>query len=167
MISLASLKPQILDFKIAVNGEVITVPAMPLTYVQWNSALIGIIPPKAPSKRKVEDPSKPPVDYLDYEDLEYKRLVVAYNNEIKARRVATSLAGAGMAELQGLSLEEQAKKISELDAGILNALYENLERMATKRTGAWFQRKSEQLSGDNDADSPAHEHEPDGIPATS
>lgn len=145
MISLAALKPQILDARITGYGEPLTIPVLPLSYVQWQNAVIGLTPPSAQMKRLVVDVNKPPVDALDYNDYGYQSALTKYNNELALRRIATALAGGGLAELQELELAEQVELIRDMDAGILNALYRLLEGMALKRQGAWFRPEQREL----------------------
>jgi hypothetical protein len=139
-ISLASLKPQAVDVKVMGNGEPLTIPALPLSYIQWQNATIGLTPPKIRTKRIVPDISKAPVDVPDPDNPDYQRDDIEYKNAIKLRRIAMALAGAGMPELQDKTLDEQVELIRDMDAGIMNALYIVLEGLATKRMGAWFRR---------------------------
>jgi hypothetical protein len=161
MISLSSLQPQIVDIRVTGYGNPIVIPVMPLSYVQWQNAAIGLFAPKAkPVRLAPADKTQPPVDALDYGDLEYQRLDTEYKNELALRRCAMALAGAGMKELEGKELDEQAKLLSGMDAGILRALYGQLEGMAMRRNASWFRREPQSTSQDDHADLP-----PDGVEA--
>jgi hypothetical protein len=161
MISLAALKPQIVDIRISGFGEPVTIPALPLTYVEWQNAAIGLIPPK-PNKVRLApaDKTQPPIDALDYGDLEYQRLDTEYKNEVAMRRCAVAMAGAGIPELQGKSLDDQAELVRGVDAGVLKAYYQVLEGLAQRRSGSWFRREPQSTSQDDHADLP-----PDGVEA--
>lgn len=133
-------------------GEPLVVSVKALSYIQWQNATIGITPPVAEKKRMVVTKSEPPVEAIDYNDLEYIRKKMAYENELRLRRVAMALTGAN-AEVErtdgstlcfnDLSFEEQVEEVRQMDAGVLNAIYATLEGMATRRVGAYFRPNAE------------------------
>lgn len=165
MISLAAIMPQILDAKIIGYGEPITIPFLPLSYIQWQNAAIGLTAPQAKQRNFVVDAGKPVVAALDYNDKEYRIALINYDNALKLRRIAIALAGGGMEELQGQSLDEQVALIEGMDMGILNALYDLLEGMARKRSAAWFRRDQSPKNGH--ADLPSNEVVVEPVASTS
>lgn len=152
-LSLQNLKPQIINIRIVGAGlPVDEIPVLPLSYIQWQNATLGIKLPEAQNRKILVDVNKPPVEALDYSSLEYQAKVTEYNNEVALRRIAIALAGGGFAELQGLTLDEQVELIRDMDSGLLNAIYKVLDGMATKRIGSPFRRSESEASANGDAD---------------
>ena len=138
--SLDSLKPKIVNIEIPAYGETHVIPVMPLSYTQYQNAIIGVDRPD-PSDytvRKLNSAGKME-DVLDAGNPEYLQELNTYTETIQMRRLAIALAGGGVEELQDKTLDEQVAIVREMDAGITGALIRWLEGEARHKLASRFQ----------------------------
>jgi hypothetical protein len=139
--SLDSLKPKITDVEIEAYGDKIVIPIMPLTYTEYHSASIGIVPPDTNDykKRELVKATGKIEDVLDRNDPDYLVAMNEYVKKVQMRRLAIALERGGVKEFEGVEFEEQIELVRGMDAGITSALIKFLEREANHKIAMRFQ----------------------------
>ena len=108
---------------------------MTLSYTEYNNVVIGLEPP---ARRAKLVPGGIEEDITN--TAEYQAERATYDETLVLRRIAKALDGGGdFAELRGLSLDEQVELLRDIDAGVIIALNQFLQREAGRKSVATFQ----------------------------
>lgn len=147
--TLADLKPRVYQVEIAGTGIVIAMRVP--SWVEWSEIGSSVVEEPVEMKWKIINGKK-----QEYTDPDEKReAVLAAHNKRCMRRLGVALReGGGFPELEGLTLEEIESVVSDLDSGLVNALWNELYKLAQLQKGALTEsaKTFPGVSGDGDAD---------------